>query len=65
MLKLRAPRGVATDQLQDQEGQTAAEYGVVLGVITIGIVMTLSLLAVSVEGKLGAAIKIVTSAAPF
>jgi Flp pilus assembly pilin Flp len=37
-----------------QEGQTMAEYGVVLAVITIGIFAALGLLAAAITGKLGA-----------
>jgi Flp pilus assembly pilin Flp len=38
---------------QRQEGQTMAEYGVVLAVITIGVVVALGALALAVSGKLG------------
>jgi Flp pilus assembly pilin Flp len=36
-----------------EEGQTMAEYGVVLAVITVGIVLALSALALAISGKLG------------
>jgi len=36
-----------------QEGQTMAEYGVVLAVITIGVIVALGALALAVSGKLG------------
>jgi Flp pilus assembly pilin Flp len=36
-----------------EEGQTMAEYGVVLAVITIGVVVALGALALAVSGKLG------------
>jgi Flp pilus assembly pilin Flp len=36
---------------QRQEGQTMAEYGVVLAVITIGVVVAIGLLNVVIEGK--------------
>ncbi len=39
---------------QREEGQTMAEYGVVLAVITIGIIAALGLLAAAISGKLGA-----------
>ena len=38
--------------MQREEGQTMAEYGVVLAVITVGIVVALGLLAVAISGKL-------------
>jgi Flp pilus assembly pilin Flp len=37
-----------------QEGQTMAEYGVVLAVITLGVVAALGFLAAAVTGKLNA-----------
>lgn len=39
---------------QRQEGQTMAEYGVVLAVITLGIIAALGLLALAISGRLGA-----------
>jgi Flp pilus assembly pilin Flp len=39
---------------QRQEGQTMAEYGVVLAVITLGIIAALGTLALAISGKLGA-----------
>jgi len=44
-----------------EEGQTMAEYGVVLAVITIGIVAALTALAVAVSGKLGSVTAILTA----
>ena len=35
-----------------QEGQTMAEYGVVLAVITLGVVAALGFLALAITGKL-------------
>ncbi len=35
-----------------QEGQTLAEYGVVLGVITIGIIVAIGVLALAITGRL-------------
>ena len=40
--------------LQREEGQTMAEYGVVLAVITIGVVAAIGTLAVAISGNLGA-----------
>jgi Flp pilus assembly pilin Flp len=39
--------------LQREEGQTMAEYGVVLAVITVGIITALGALALAISGKLG------------
>jgi Flp pilus assembly pilin Flp len=39
--------------LRREEGQTMAEYGVVLAVITVGIVAALGALALAISGKLG------------
>jgi Flp pilus assembly pilin Flp len=36
-----------------QDGQTMAEYGVVLAVITLGIIAALGLLALAISGRLG------------
>jgi Flp pilus assembly pilin Flp len=36
---------------QREEGQTMAEYGVVLAVITLGVIAALGLLAVAITGK--------------
>ncbi len=38
---------------REEHGQTMAEYGVVLAVITIGIVVALGLLAGGINGALG------------
>jgi Flp pilus assembly pilin Flp len=38
---------------QREEGQTMAEYGVVLAVITVGVIAAIGLLAVAISGKLG------------
>jgi Flp pilus assembly pilin Flp len=37
-----------------QEGQTMAEYGVVLAVITLGVIVAIGLLATAISGRLGA-----------
>jgi Flp pilus assembly pilin Flp len=39
---------------QREEGQTMAEYGVVLAVITVGVVAAIGALAAAITGKLGA-----------
>jgi Flp pilus assembly pilin Flp len=38
---------------QREEGQTMAEYGVVLAVITLGVIVALGALALAITGKLG------------
>ncbi len=40
-------------QIRREEGQTMAEYGVVLALITVAVVATLGLLATGITGKLG------------
>jgi Flp pilus assembly pilin Flp len=40
-------------QARREEGQTMAEYGVVLAVITLGIILALGTLALAISGKLG------------
>ena len=39
-------------ELRDEEGQTMAEYGVVLAVITLGIVVALTALSTGIRGAL-------------
>lgn len=48
-------RLVRTDW-KTEEGQTMAEYGVVLAVVTLGIVVTLGLLAGGINGALNSVI---------
>lgn len=40
--------------LRREDGQTMAEYGVVLAVVTLGIIAALGLLAAAISGKLDA-----------
>ena len=47
-------------ELSREEGQTMAEYGVVLAVITVGVVAAIGLLAVAIAGKLGSVTSILT-----
>ena len=47
---------------QREEGQTMAEYGVVLAVITVGIVAALGALALAISGKLGSVTNVLGSA---
>ena len=44
-----------------EEGQTMAEYGVVLAVITVGIIAALGALALAISGKLGKVTAVVGS----
>ncbi len=45
---------VYADSLRrNEDGQTMAEYGVVLAVITLAIIATLTLLGTNVEAKIG------------
>jgi Flp pilus assembly pilin Flp len=39
-----------------EEGQTMAEYGVVLAVITLGVVIALGTLALGITGKIGSVV---------
>ena len=38
---------------QREEGQTMAEYGVVLAVITVGVMVAIGALALAISGRLG------------
>ena len=49
---------------QREEGQTMAEYGVVLALITIGVVAVLGTLALAISGKLGAVSDVLNNAKP-
>jgi Flp pilus assembly pilin Flp len=44
-----------------EEGQTMAEYAVILGVITIAVVITLGLLSTAISDALGAVIDVLPS----
>jgi len=48
--------GFIRASLRKEEGQTMAEYGVVLAVITLGIVFTLGLLSDGINGALSGVI---------
>jgi Flp pilus assembly pilin Flp len=50
--------------LQHDEGQTMAEYGVVLAVVTVGIILALGALAVAISGRLDSVTSFVTSITP-
>ena len=45
---------------QREEGQTMGEYGVVLALITLGVVAALGALAAAITGKFGAVTSILT-----
>jgi Flp pilus assembly pilin Flp len=59
-MKLRDWIQLLRIQLHREDGQTMAEYGVVLAVITVGVVAAIGLLAVAIAGKLGAVTSILT-----
>jgi Flp pilus assembly pilin Flp len=52
MLKLFVAIQSKLAEVRSEEGQTMAEYGVVLAVITLAIVFTLGLLAGGINGAL-------------
>jgi pilus assembly protein Flp/PilA len=43
-------------ELRDEEGQTMAEYGVVLAVITVGIIVALTALGTGISGALNSVV---------
>ena len=47
--------------LQREEGQTMAEYGVVLAVITIGVMAAIGALALAISGRLGSVTTVLNS----
>jgi len=47
---------------QREEGQTMGEYGVVLAVITLGVVAALGALAIAITGKFSAVTSILNGA---
>jgi pilus assembly protein Flp/PilA len=49
---------LVTRLAREEDGQTMAEYGVVLALITLAVVATLTALGLAVKGKLG---EVVTS----
>ena len=58
MLKLFVSLQNRLADLRNEEGQTMAEYGVVLAVITLVIVATLLLLSGAINGALSAVINV-------
>jgi Flp pilus assembly pilin Flp len=46
--------------LTEEKGQTMAEYGVVLALITLAVVATLGLLGVAINGKLNGVLDALT-----
>ena len=53
MLKLFVALQSKLAEMRDEEGQTMAEYGVVLAVITLGIVTALVALSDGIQGAIG------------
>jgi Flp pilus assembly pilin Flp len=49
--------------LHREEGQTMAEYGIVLALITLAVVVTLTALGVAINGKLSSVLKVLNPAA--
>ena len=47
---------IVTDVMGREDGQTMAEYGVVLAVIVLGIVVTLGMLSTGINGALSSVI---------
>jgi Flp pilus assembly pilin Flp len=52
MLDLRTYYNLLRAAAQREEGQTMAEYGVVLAVITLGVIVALGTLATGITGKI-------------
>jgi Flp pilus assembly pilin Flp len=52
-MTLRNWISVARAFAQRQDGQTMAEYGVVLAVITVGVIAAIGFLAAAISGRLG------------
>ena len=61
MLDLRTYYNLFRAAAHREEGQTMAEYGVVLAVITLGVIIALGTLATNITGKIG---KVATDLAP-
>ena len=51
-MKLRDWFELVRIQLQREEAQTMAEYGVVLAVITVGVILAIGALATAITGRL-------------
>ena len=47
-----------------EDGQTMAEYGVVLALVTLGVITALGALGLAIAGKLGSVSNVLTSALP-
>ena len=57
MLKLFVAVQSKLAELRNEEGQTMAEYGVVLAVITLAIVATLTVLGTTIDSKIAEVLK--------
>ena len=53
MLDLRTYYNLLRAAAHREEGQTMAEYGVVLAVITLGVIVALGVLATNITTKIG------------
>jgi Flp pilus assembly pilin Flp len=49
---------------QREDGQTMSEYGVVLALVTLGVVVALGALALALGGKLGSVANVITNPLP-
>jgi Flp pilus assembly pilin Flp len=53
MLDIRTYYNLLRAAAHREEGQTMAEYGVVLAVITLGVIVALGVLATNITAKIG------------
>jgi Flp pilus assembly pilin Flp len=60
MLDLRTYYNLLRAAAQREEGQTMAEYGVVLAVITLGVIVALGVLATNITGKINSVVTAMT-----
>ena len=58
-MKLRDWFSLLQDCARREEGQTMAEYGVVLAIITVLVVGAITTLSLAISGKLGAVTNII------
>ena len=63
-LDLRTWFNLLRAALHREEGQTMAEYGVVLALITLAVVGVIGALGLAISGKLGAVSDVLSKATP-
>lgn len=61
MMQLYVQLSTLAARLRKEEGQTMAEYGVILAVITVGIVLALTALSNGIQAAIG---EVVTTLTP-